>query len=160
MTAAHADRNGIHAFLFVVLEGQDLAECPHIDPFFACRFSERLRAPCLFRLHVHELFRRRIPLDARAYAVKPIIGAVIGLHEDLFPRVLQTVANLALQAYIRDLAVVVIIRAWLVPIQRIAVRIGALDRDPADEVDLLFQCSHHDFPSSAFSVSSISFTST
>ena len=36
----------------------------------------------------------------RTDAVKLIIGTVIGLHEDLLTHILQTVANLALEAYV------------------------------------------------------------
>ena len=111
---AHPDGYCVYAGCF--LEGKHLPERAHINPGLGRFLREHLRTAFLFLLHLQNFLQGGLGLHAFADAGEAIIAAVIGLHEDRLPHVLQTVPDFPFQADIGDLSIAIIVGARLIAV--------------------------------------------
>ena len=118
----NADRHALG-----ILEGKYLPERPDIQPGFAGVGGVRL--PILDSLH-----GRRCPLTEAAEAV---VAPILRLDENGMPQILHPVADLPLDADIRDFTIPVQVCARTVSVQRVAVAVGAVDTDQRHKVDFV-----------------------
>ena len=156
--AADADGHSVAAALIVVLlagfEGEHLAEGAHVQPRLAGDAAVILagdgrRVALSLRLLLR-VDRGQTFLQSRAVVRAVLQGAVavarraavVGLHEHGIARVDPAVADLALEAHVRDLAETLIGRAGTVAIERVAVGVGVADGENESEVDFVLQSGH------------------
>ena len=128
--APHADGNAV---FIRALKGKPLPKAAHIHPFFTCGL--RINVSVL-----DSLGGRRSPI-AQAFAA--VIAAVIGLHKNCISHILHTVADLPLDAHIRDLPHAVIVGPGAVAVQRVTVAVCVGHRDQRHKVDFVFQSCHN-----------------
>src|ERR1035437_4934190 len=113
-------------------QGKELAKSAHVEPRLA-RHSSRvgrteLAAECL--------------LCTITQALCVVVLSIIRLHENTLPCLHEAVAQLALQADIRNLTVAVVISPWPISIQRVTVGVSVLHSKHHRKVDLMFKRAH------------------
>ena len=124
---AYADRQA-----FCILKCKYLPEGTDVHPFFADDMG-------VFILTLDALGGSGSTL---AQGLITICASIIGLHKNRFIQILHPVADLTLDAHIRDFPEAVIVGAGTVAVQRVAVAVGAGHTYQCHKIDLAFQFSH------------------
>ena len=118
--------------LALLRQSEELAKSAHVEPGLVRQSG---------RIGKTELSAERF-LCAITQALRVVVLSVVRLHEDFLPYLHQAVAQLTLQTDIRNLSVAVIIGAWPISIQRVAVGVGVLHAKHHSKVDLVLKRVH------------------
>ncbi|MNV71653.1 hypothetical protein D3C71_1646880 [compost metagenome] len=136
---SHTDR---YSGALISFECEHLPEATYINPFQAGN-PGKIFARTRFGFENRTQFR--VGIRPLSQAAKFIGLSVIGLDKNGFAHILQTIANFALQGYIRDFSMAVIILPWTISVKWISIRIGFCYGQNNGKVNFMIQYCHDNF---------------